>query len=330
MKSIIARRTFAAGLAAIAFAGLAAPAVAQTDTYPNKPVRVIIPFPPGGVTDSMGRLIALELSKAWNSPVFPENRPGAASIIGAEAAAKSAPDGYTLFIGHHQTHATNPHLFDKLPYDPIRDFAPVSLLVNSWNLLVVHPSVPAKNLQELVALARERPGRVSYGSQGNGTSGHISGELLAIAGKVDMIHVPYRGAGPAQQDLLGGQINMLFDTIFSQLGNVNAGKVRALGIVAPKRSPLVPDVPTMAEQGMAGVDMQPWFALFVPAGTPADIIRKVNADVVKLMNSQEVRPRLEQQGLTIVASSPEELGAHVRREGERWGRVIRQANIKPD
>lgn len=298
--------------------------------YPAKPVRIIIPFPPGGVTDSMGRLVAIELQKAWGSPVVPENRPGAASIIGAEAAAKSAADGYTLFIGHHQTHATNPHLFDKLPYHPVRDFAPISLLVHSWNLLVVHPSVPARTLAELVKLARDKPGSVTYASQGNGTSGHISGELLAIAAKADMIHVPYRGAGPAQQDLLGGQVNMLFDTIFSQLGNVKAGKVRALGLVAPTRNALVPDVPTMTELGMPEVNMQPWFALFAPAGTPREIIRKVNIDVVRIMNSPEVKPRLEAQGLTIVASSPEALAQHVEREGARWGKVIREANIKPD
>jgi tripartite-type tricarboxylate transporter receptor subunit TctC len=315
----------------LAFAPVMATAqTAPTSDYPAKPVRIIIPFPPGGVTDSMGRLVAMELQKAWGSPVVPENRPGAASIIGAEAAARSAPDGYTLFIGHHQTHATNPHLFDKLPYHPVRDFAPVSLLVHSWNLLVVHPSVPARTLAELVKLARDKPGTVTYASQGNGTSGHISGELLAISAKADMIHVPYRGAGPAQQDLLGGQVNMLFDTIFSQLGNVKAGKVRALGLVAPTRNALVPEVPTMTELGMPEVNMQPWFALFAPAGTPREIIRKVNTDVVRIMNSAEVKPRLEAQGLTVVASSPEALAQHVEREGARWGKVIREANIKPD
>lgn len=306
-------------------------ALAQTaESFPSRPIRIIIPLPPGGVTDGMARLIAQKMQEAWGQPVVAENRPGASQFIASEAAAKAAPDGYTLFFANHQNMAMNSGLFAKMPYDPLRDFTAVSLVVTSANLLVANPSVPAKDIGELVALARARPGQLNYGSQGTGSSGHVGAAMLAQMANVDMVHIPYKGPAAASADLLGGQINVLFDTVFSQLGNVRGGKVKALGISSVQRHPLLPDVPTVAEQGFAGYEVIPWFGLVAPARTPRDVILKLNAEVVRAMNDEVQRKRLTDQGLVVVASSPEAFQAHIDAENAKWTKIIREMKISPD
>lgn len=299
----------------------ASPVFAQgASGFPSKSVRIVVPFPPAGLADTLGRVLAQGLHSTWHQPVVTDNRPGASGNIAAEHVAKSAGDGHTLFIGHIGTHGVNPALFARLPYDSVKDFAPVSLLISVSNLLVAHPSVPASNVAELIALARAKPGAVTFASPGSGTSGHMSGELFRSMAKVDIVHVPYKGQGPATQDLLGGQVNLLFDTVFSQLGNVRAGKLKGLGITSAQRSPLLPDMPTVAEQGLPGYEIGPWFALFAPSATPADLIARISADVTRLMKSEEVSKRFTEQGATVHASTPEALAAHVRSEIAKWGR----------
>lgn len=315
-------------LIALVFSVLfAGPVAAQ---FPAKPVRIVIPFPPAGMTDTLGRVLAQELQKSWGQPVLADNRPGASGNIAAEHVARSAPDGYTLFMGHIGTHGVNPALFAKLPYDPVKDFAPVSLLLSVSNLMLAHPSVPAGNLAELLALARAKPGTITFASPGAGTSGHMSGELLKSMAKVDLVHVPYKGQGPATQDLLGGQVNLLFDTVFSQLGNIRAGKLKALGITSAVRSPLAPEVPTIAEQGLPGYQIGPWFALFAPAGTPPEIVGRINADVVRILAQEEVAKRFTGQGATVHASSPDVLAQHVSSEIAKWGPIVRSSGARAD
>jgi tripartite-type tricarboxylate transporter receptor subunit TctC len=312
---------------------LSAAAIAQSDpaaSYPNKPIRVVIPFPPAGVADTLGRTVAQKLQETWGQPAIPENRPGGSGNIGAEAVAKAPPDGHTLFLGHIGTHGINPSLFAKLPYDPVKDFAPVSLLVSVSNLLVAHPAVPANSLPELIALARQKPGSITFGSPGSGTSGHMSGELLKSIAKIDIVHVPYKGQGPATQDLLGGQINLLFDTLFSQMGNVKAGKLKAFGITSAQRSPLMPDVPTIAEQGVPGYEIGPWFGLLATAGTPREIVAKLSAQIVKIMNAEDVRQRFTSQGLKIEASDAEAFAGHIRAEMAKWAKIVRESGAKAD
>lgn len=318
-------------IALLAAIALMPPALAQTATsFPSRPIRIIIPLPPGGVTDGMARLIAQKMQEAWGQPVVPENRPGASQFIGAEAAAKAAPDGHTLFFANHQNMAMNSGLFAKLPYDPLRDFAAVSLVVTSANLLMAHPSVPAKDIGELVALARARPGQFNYGSQGTGSSGHVGAAMLAQMANVDMVHIPYKGPAAASQDLLGGQIHLLFDTVFSQLGNVRGGKLKALGISSLQRHPLLPDVPTIAEQGYSGYEIIPWFGLVAPSGTPRDVIAKLNAEVVRALNDEVLRKRLTDQGLVVVGGTPEAFQQHINAENAKWTRLIRDMKISSD
>ncbi|MGH8703413.1 MAG: Bug family tripartite tricarboxylate transporter substrate binding protein [Burkholderiales bacterium] len=318
-------------IALLAAIALMPPALAQTAaSFPSRPMRIIIPLPPGGVTDGMARLIAQRMHEAWGQPVVPENRPGASQFIGAEAAAKAAPDGHTLFFANHQNMAMNAGLFAKLPYDPLRDFTAVSLVVITSLLLVAHPSVPAKDIRELVALARARPGQLNYGSQGNGSAGHVGTAMLAQMANVDMVHIAYKGPAAASQDLLGGQINLLFDSVFSQLGNVRSGKVKALGISSLQRHPLLPDVPTVAEQGYPGFEVIPWFGLVAPARTPRDVILKLNAEVVRAMNDEVQKKRLTDQGLVVVASTPEAFQERINAENAKWTRVIREMKITAD
>ena len=318
-------------IALLAAIAAAPPVSAQTAaSFPGRPMRIIIPLPPGGVTDGMARLIAQKMQEAWGQPVVPENRPGASQFIAAEAAAKAPPDGHTLFFANHQNMAMNAGLFAKLPYDPLRDFTAVSLVVVSANLLVAHPSVPAKDIGEFVALARARPGQLNYGSQGTGSSGHVGAAMLAQMANVDMVHIPYKGPAAASQDLLGGQINVLFDTVFSQLANVRGGKVRALGISSLQRHPLLPDVPTIAEQGYPGFEVIPWFGLVAPARTPRDVILKLNAEVVRALNDEVQKTRLTDQGLVVVASTPEAFQEHINAENAKWARVIREMKITAD
>jgi tripartite-type tricarboxylate transporter receptor subunit TctC len=310
-------------------AALAACAVlpAQAQSYPSQPIKIIVATPPGGIADLVGRTLALKLSEAGKTAVV-ENRTGAAGALAAEAAAKAAPDGYTLFIGMHQTNAILPHLVSKLAYDGIKDFAPVTNIAGSANILVVNPAVPAKTMKELVAYAKANPGKLTYASQGNGSSGHIVGEQFKQTAGIDITHVPYRGAAPAIQDLVAGHVSMMFDIVPLARAQLAAGKVRALAVAAPQRVAAVPDVPTMAEAGFPQLEGGPWFGLMAPAGTARVIVDWLNAEARKIFAAQDVRERFLAQGMTLPLGTPEEFAAYVAAESKRWGDIIRKAGIK--
>jgi tripartite-type tricarboxylate transporter receptor subunit TctC len=320
-------------LAGLAAALCAAGVLAQDPaaSYPSRTIRLVVPFPPGGVTDRLGRVLAQKMQEGWGQPAVVENRPGASGMIAAEAVARAGPDGYTLMMGHIGTHAINASLFSKLPYDPVRDFAPVSLLVSVPNILLLHPSVPAASVQELIALARARPGTLNFASPGSGTSGHMSAELLKSMAGIDIVHVPYKGPGPALQDLLAGQVNMLFDTVASSLPQVRAGKLKGLAVTTRDRSAIAPDIPTMAESGVPGYEIAPWFAAFAPAGTPAPIVAKLQGEMARILSQPDVRNAfVGQQGMTLIASTPGELAAHVQREIAKWAKVVKQTGARAE
>ena len=302
----------------------------HAQSFPARPIRIVIPLPPGGVTDGMARFIAQKMQETWGQPVVPENRPGASHFIAAEHVAKSAPDGHTILFANHATLAMNAGLFEKLPYDPLRDFTAVSLVVSSANVLMAHPSVAARDVRELVALAKAQPGKINYGSQGQGSSGHIGIAMLAHQAGISLVHVPYKGPAPATQDLIGGQVQLLFDTVFSQLANIRAGKLKAIAVSTLQRDPLLPDVPTVAEQGFAGFEVVPWFGLVAPAGTPREVVAKLNAEVVRILQDEAQRKRLTDLGLTVVASTPEAFQKHINDEHAKWTRLIRELGIRAD
>ncbi len=302
---------------------VALPASAQQ--YPAQPIKIIVPTAPGGIADQMARIVAQKLGESGKTVVV-ENRTGAAGTIAADAVAKAPPDGYTLYMGFHGTQAILPHLM-KLPYDAAKDFAPVILITASSNVLIVHPAVPAKSVRELVAYAKANPGKVSYASQGNGSSGHLAGEQFKQIAGVDLVHVPYRGAAPALQDLLAGQVSMLFDIVPLTKEQLAAGRVRALGVTAAQRLAAIPDVPTMAEAGMP-VEGGPWFGLLAPAATPRPVVDWLNAEINKAFSAPDVRDRLIAQGLTLPLGSPDDFSRHIAAETKRWGDVIRTAGIK--
>jgi tripartite-type tricarboxylate transporter receptor subunit TctC len=321
------RPIFASCAASLAgLIGLAASAHGQD--YPAKPVRIIVPLAPGGLGDQLSRAVAQKLGPVTKQPVIVDNRTGGGGIIGAEAAAKAAPDGYTLFTGLHNTQAILPHLHARLPYDPVKDFAPVILMATVPNVLVVHPSLPVKSVKELVALARARRGALTYASQGVGSSGHIAAELFKLTAKVDIVHVPYKGAAPALQDLMGGHVMMMFDITVFALPNMRAGKVRALAVATAERLAVAPELPTMAEAGMPEVQGGAWFALFAPAGTPRTAIDWWNREARRALSESDARERFVSQGATLPLGTPENLAAFVAADAQRWGRVIRSAGIK--
>ena len=320
-------RSGAALLAASIAGALGLPVCAHGQDYPAKPVRIIVPLAPGGLGDQLSRVIAQKLAPATKQPVIVENRTGGGGIIGAEAAARAAPDGYTLFTGLHNTQAILPHL-TKLQYDPVKDFNPIILMATVPNVLVVHPSVPAKSVKELVALAKARRGDLTYASQGVGSSGHFAAELFKLTAKVDIVHVPYKGAAPAVQDLIGGHVMMMFDITVFALPNVRAGKVRALAVATAERLSVAPDLPTMAEAGMPEVQGGAWFALFAPAGTPRSVIDWWNRETRRVFSESDARERFVSQGATLPLGTPEALAIFVAADSQRWGRVIRTAGIK--
>lgn len=296
--------------------------------YPAKPVRIIVPLAPGGLADQLARVVAQKTTATVKQTVFVDNRTGGGGIIGAEIAAKTVPDGYTLFTGFHATQAVLPHLYAKLPYDPVKDFDPVILMATVPNVLVVHPTLPVKSVKELVALAKARRGDLTYASQGVGSSGHIAGELFRMATQTDIVHVPYKGAAPALQDLIGGHVMMMFDITTFALPNVRAGKVRALAVATGARLAVIPELPTMAEAGLPGVEGGAWFALFAPARTPRAVIDWWNRETRRVFSDPEARERFVSQGATLPLGTPEALGAFVAADTQRWGRVIRSAGIK--
>ena len=322
----LARRLFIVSTGVLIVAA-ALPAAAQG--YPAKPVRFIVPFPPAGPVDTTARGFTQKLSEYWGQQALVENRAGAGGIVGAEAAAKSTPDGYTFFVGSIH-HSVLPSLNPKLPYDIQKDFVPVTFAAQFPIILVAHPSVPAKTVQELIAYAKQNPGKLAYGSAGNGGGTHLAGELFKTMAGVDLLHVPFKGSAPAMTDLLGGQVQLMFSDAPTALPHVKSGKVRALGVGSPKRSALVPDVPTIAESGVKGYDAYSWAGVFAPAGTPKEIVAKVNADIVKSLSDPEVKKRLLEAGAEAAPGTPDQFGAFLKAEIAKWAKVVKDANIKAD
>jgi tripartite-type tricarboxylate transporter receptor subunit TctC len=313
--------------AALALGGLA-PAAAQP--YPSKPIRIIVPFPAGGIADIYARVIGAQLAQGWGQPVVVENRTGAGGNIGADAVAKSPPDGYTLGMGSVGTHAVNVSLFSKMPYDPVRDFAPIALVLEAEGLLVVHPSVPAQTVPELIALARAKPGALSFASAGMGTASHLAGELFKTRAGIDMVHVPYKGNVPAITDLLAGQTSLIFATMPTVLPHAKAGKLRALATIGSTRSAAAPELPTVAEAALPGFVVNNWIGLFAPAGTPPDIVRRLNAEVVRIMGSPEVQTRLMTEGARFVATTPDGFGDFVKAEIASWAPIVKASGARAD
>jgi tripartite-type tricarboxylate transporter receptor subunit TctC len=304
-----------------------ATAPAQGQDYPSKPIKIIVPLAPGGLADTLARIVSQRLTEASGQAVVVENRPGGAGAVGAEAAARATPDGYTLFMGSLATNAVIAYL-TKLNFDPARDLVPISHVATFPNVLVVHPALPATSVQELVAYAKTNPGKLSYASQGNAASGHLVGEQFKQVASVAMVHVPYRGAAPAIQDLIAGHVQLMFDSVTLQLPLIKDGKTRALAVLTPQRIDALRDVPTMTEAGFGQMQSGTWFGLLAPVGTPRPAIDWVNSETRKAFNVPEVRERYLSQGTLLPLGSPEDFAAHMDRERQKWGDVIRQANIR--
>ena len=314
----------------VAGALLAGSLPASAQPYPNRPLRIVVPFPPGGGTDIGTRIVAQKLQEAWGQAVIVENKPGAAGIVGTELTAKSAPDGYTFMMGNIGTHAINVSLYKKLAYDPVKDFAPVSMVADLPLLLLVHPSVPANSVKELIALAKSQPGKLNFSSSGAGGSMHVAAELFKSMTGVDMAHIPYKGGAPAVADLLSGQVALSFSTVLETIQHVKAGKVRALAVTNDHRSIALPDLPTIAEAGLPGYQSISWLALFAPAGTPKDIVNKVSAESVRILKLPDVKERLLAQGAEPIGSTPEQLAAILAADIAKYAKVIRESGYKPE
>jgi tripartite-type tricarboxylate transporter receptor subunit TctC len=313
-------------LACVHFTLWAAAATAQP--YPSKPVRIVVPFPPAGAADLLTRALGKKLNETWEQAVVADNRPGAGGNIGAEAVAKSAPDGYTLLMAAVTTHAVSMSLYSKLGYDLEKDLVPVSLVANVPHILVAHPSVPARNLRELLAWLKAQGGKVNFATQGNGTLSHLEFELMKSMGGFTANHVPYKGSGPAMVDLLAGNVVVLFDSIPSSLPQVRAGKLTGIAVASSRRSPVLADLPTLSESGLAGFTADSWFGVMAPAGTPRAVITKLNADVVKALDATEVKDIITRQGGEIMGSTPEQMAAQIRGDREKWGKVVRDSGAK--
>ena len=316
----------AAFLACIA----AMPFPAGAQSYPARPVRIVVPFPPSGAADLLTRALGKKLSEVWGQPVVADNRPGAGGNIGAEAAAKSAPDGYTLLMGAVTTHAVSMSLYAKLGYDLEKDLAPVSLVANVPHILVAHPSVPGKNLGEVISFLKGQGGKVNFASQGNGTLSHLEFELMKSMGGFSANHIPYKGSAPAMLDLLAGNVVLLFDSIPSSLPQVRAGKLRGIGVASSRRSPVLPELPTLSEAGLAGFSADSWFGILCPAGTPREVVARLNADIVKALDSTEVRNIIASQGGEVLGSTPEQMAAQIRGDREKWGKVVRESGARAE
>jgi tripartite-type tricarboxylate transporter receptor subunit TctC len=326
------RRRFAALIAA---ALLCASLPAQAQTWPTKPVRIVVPFPPGGTTDIVARSLGAELQRMWQHAVVIENRPGAGGNIGADLVAKSAPDGYTLLMGTVGTHAINAALFaqsgTKMPFDPVRDFVPITLAAGVPNVMVINPKLPVNTVAEFIAYAKARPGQLNMASSGNGTSIHLSGELFKTVTGIYMVHFPYRGSAPAVTDLIAGNMNVMFDNLPSALPHIKSGRLKALAVTSRTRSPALPDVPTIEEAaGLKGFDASSWFGLFAPAGTPRAIVDKIQSDVARALALPEVRERFIAQGADPGGNTPEQFAAFIRAETDKWTRVVKFSNAKVD
>lgn len=315
-------------LAAMALAVAGAPAAAA-QPYPARPIRFIVPFPPGGGNDIVGRIVALKLSEGLGQSVVVDNRGGAGGTIGTDLTAKAPADGYTMLINNISL-AVNATLFPKLPYDTLKDLAPVTLVGRQPNLLVVHPTVPAKSVRELLDLARAKPGQISYGSGGVGTASHLATELLKLMTKTEMVHIPYKGLGPALTDLIGGRLQLIISTMASALPQVKSGKLRPLAVTTAHRSSFFPEVPTMSEGGVKGYEFSTWYGLLVPAGTPSAIVNRLNGEVAGILRSAYIKEQFAVQGLEPTPSTAQEFGAYLRAEVAKWGPVIKASGAKPE
>jgi tripartite-type tricarboxylate transporter receptor subunit TctC len=300
------------------------------EPFPSRPVKLVVPFPPGGPLDSIGRLLAQKLGEAWGQSVVVENKPGAGGNVGADAVAKSPADGYTVVMGALSTHAVNPSLYPKMPYDAVKDFAPISLVAITPNVLIVNASLPAQSLKELIAHAKANPGRLNFGSGSNGSAGHLAGELFKVETGTDVAHIPYKGGAPATQALLAGETQFMFDNLANAMAQVKGGKVRALAVTTAQRSRLAPELPTMAEAGLPGFDISTWFGLLAPAGTPADVVAKWNAEVVKTLNAPDVRDKMLSQGAEPSPTTPAEFAGFIARERDKYARIVRLSGAKID
>jgi len=314
----------------IAIAALTMASIAHAQTFPTKPIRLICPFPPGGAVDIASRAIANEMSKTLGQQVVVENKPGAGGNIGGAEAARSAPDGYTIFMTTSGINAINPALYSKMPFDPNKDLVPVSALVSLNNVLVLHPSVTAKSVAEIIAMAKAQPGKMTYASSGSGTSIHMSGEMFKHLTQVDILHIPYKGSSPALTDLLGGQVMMMFDNVPSALPHIKSGKLRALATTGAKRDPTLPDLPTVAEAGVVGYESGVWFGLSIPAGTPREIIAKLNAEAVKGTRSPDFVTRMTALGYNIIGSTPEQMTDMLKKEVATWGPIVKASGARAD
>lgn len=320
-------RNLTACLAALAAMAIYGTAFAQA--FPTKPVRIIIAFPPGGGVDIVARIMGPRLTEIWNQPVVVENRPGASGVIGTEVAARSAPDGHSVFFGTLGNLTANQYLYPKMPVDPLRDMAPVTQVVAVHFVMIAHPSLPAKNVKELIALARAHPGQINYSSSGPGGAPHLGMELLKSMAKINLVHIPYKGSGPSFVDLLAGQVSLTCDSLLQSLPYIKAGRLRPLAVLGGKRSPLLPDVPTVGET-VPGYELTNWFGMTVPAATPRDVINRLHADISKVVQQPDFREKIAGMGADVIGSPPDQFGAFMKSESAKWGKVIREAGIKAE
>jgi tripartite-type tricarboxylate transporter receptor subunit TctC len=325
-----ARRLFFCLVLALGPAGTHAAQAADSTAFPSHSVKLVVPFPAGGPLDAVGRAIAQQLGDAWGQSVVVDNRPGAGGNIGADLVAKSPPDGYTVVMGALSTHAVNPSLYKSMPYDAVKDFAPITLVAITPNVLVVNQDLPVHSVQELIAYAKAHPGKLSVGSRRNGSAGHLAGELFKVDTGVDMVHVPYRGAAPAMQALLAGDTQLMFDNLASAMTQVKAGKLRALAVTTAKRSPLVPELPTMVEAGLEDFDISTWFGLLAPAGTPPAIVARWNAEVTRILKAPDMRERLARQGAEAAPTTPGEFARFIAAEVPKYARIVKASGAKVD
>ena len=326
MKLVMRTLLAILGVAAI----VAGTAPTHAADYPTKPIRLVVPFPPGGTTDILARAVAQQLSQTWNQQVIVDNRPGAGGNIGAELVAKAAPDGYTLVMGTVGTHAINPSLYGKMPYDHVKDFAPVILVAGVPNVLEVNPDLPVHSVRELIDYAKANPGKLNFASSGNGTSIHLSGELFKTMAGVQMTHVPYKGSAPALADLAGGQVQLMFDNLPSSLGLIKGGKLRAIAVTSTTRAAALPDVPTIAESGLPGFEASSWFGVLAPAGTPHEIVAKLNGAIGTWLATPEAKEKLLAQGAIAAGGSPEDFAQHIDRETAKWAKVVKASGAHID
>lgn len=317
-------------LSAVAVATLPSGARAQLGIFPQRPIRIVVPYPPGGSNDVIARLVALKLQEAWNQPVVVENKPGAAGNLGASEVVKAAPDGHTLLLNNINITSMNPALIERMPFDPSRDFAHISLLGSTSLALAVNPSIQANNVQELVALLRSKPGRLSYASGGNGSPQHMAMEMFKAATKTRVVHIPYRGAAPAVSDVVGGQVEMTVSIVNQIIPHARAGRLRTLAVTSRKRLPTLPDVPTLDEAGVPGYECEIWLGLSAPAGTPSSVVETINQAVRKVMLQPDVAQRLSGQGIEIMTSTPDQMRQRAADDLKRWSEVIRTAGIKAE